>query len=1028
MAFPVEEGMDRVVATPLGQTPPVLGSEIYEDPDLLRRRRKGAKVDWNIDETYTFCLWSAYVDFLEWRCINLPGIRPFDLANVIGPQHLNLTLYDIEENSERHYQSKMTNIVRIEMSNAIKSNIGPIALDWTNRKGRDATNVKAALDESNEFIREEEEEKYAELGEGMYIRSGDSICLRELRKGSSQDLTSRFVTYAGGFAVLQDNTSAAIVIEKVERSKSKSKKKKRTRLIHTGDTVLFKLITHDSADDRAETLYLTIHRGWWLKWSTKYPNKNGFFTIHTHETEGYDTVIDGPMPAETQASYLTLGGSIRLQHKRWRHQVGVAKQDSATYGGRMLGLYAPRSDNNTDEIFNDIEDETDLANEDVGMYSGKKARSDWLRPLQFQVCEFSPLQNGSLKAASEEFPEETTTDGKLLFSDETMTVDVPVWIEMLNRKERIIQLAYVVRVSPQYKSNEEMSREGLNSFFRLRTGPQLSHLMRAGLKWRSTMRSQKQKNPVSSTSMEDNGMRDLSDCPASPKGCQLSQDDDDLQRLSSHSNGDSSSHSKMDESVSIDEWAVESCDDEDVAETAPLSIERSGSNDRPAKSRKIIGKLARKTASTGKTVVKQSVKVGKGTVNLMAPRPKNPPSREPKGGKKSSRKTGNRNEKDLRISISRSMRRKGVKKLALDQPSVLAGELTPPEQSCRTVSSMLALMSSQALSSDVGKTFSNLLASELGNSKGQEDRFLSGGATQMGVIPGNGSEEVLADCIVARCLWESHWREEWCCLTERGIQFYAPLTNSPCLELSKKDVRSVRRLTAGDDNPFPGYPLLVIETAWQCYYVSFDDEDTVSAFTTKLEDALSKADQDGSSSNLDESILWEARFWQGFQDSLRSSSGRGKWADLSSGNSTKSTRVILNNRRMVFDLPKEPENIADFVANLLNTALSFSQLGRLKENPDLLISFLDSTSQLRRIQLQDLDRVSAESFCIFVNLYHWYVLCGTMKATFATEVCFTHSKPFFMTIMQPPATRAAPVGEWPTTETHVQPIHAYVLL
>jgi hypothetical protein len=40
MAFPVEEGMNRVLATPPGQTPPPLGGEIPADAESIKRRKK----------------------------------------------------------------------------------------------------------------------------------------------------------------------------------------------------------------------------------------------------------------------------------------------------------------------------------------------------------------------------------------------------------------------------------------------------------------------------------------------------------------------------------------------------------------------------------------------------------------------------------------------------------------------------------------------------------------------------------------------------------------------------------------------------------------------------------------------------------------------------------------------------------------------------------------------------------------------------------------------------------------------------
>jgi hypothetical protein len=109
MSFAVQQGMNRLVTTPPGQPLPILGQEIVEDADSMTKRRKLKQYAWNTTDTYTMSLWSAYVDFLDWRCMNLPGIRPFDLASCTGRQPIHLTLYEIVEtaggddnNSNRH--------------------------------------------------------------------------------------------------------------------------------------------------------------------------------------------------------------------------------------------------------------------------------------------------------------------------------------------------------------------------------------------------------------------------------------------------------------------------------------------------------------------------------------------------------------------------------------------------------------------------------------------------------------------------------------------------------------------------------------------------------------------------------------------------------------------------------------------------------------------------------------------------------------------------------------------------------------
>lgn len=73
LSFPVEASMDRIVITKPGETPPKLGHELYESLESVKRRRKmgAGSVDWNLEDTYTMCLWSAYCDWIKWKCLNV---------------------------------------------------------------------------------------------------------------------------------------------------------------------------------------------------------------------------------------------------------------------------------------------------------------------------------------------------------------------------------------------------------------------------------------------------------------------------------------------------------------------------------------------------------------------------------------------------------------------------------------------------------------------------------------------------------------------------------------------------------------------------------------------------------------------------------------------------------------------------------------------------------------------------------------------------------------------------------------------
>ena len=111
---------------------------------------------------------------------------------------------------------------------------------------------------------------------------------------------------------------------------------------------------------------------------------------------------------------------------------------------------------------------------------------------------------------------------------------------------------------------------------------------------------------------------------------------------------------------------------------------------------------------------------------------------------------------------------------------------------------------------------------------------------KMGVTPLQSRGPVHLESAVARCIWESHWREEWCGMYETCVSFYAPMTKSPSLEIAFIDIQNVRPLDAGLFAPLPGFPLLVLETAWLCHYIAFRDEETRDTFGEKVEDAVAR--------------------------------------------------------------------------------------------------------------------------------------------------------------------------------------------
>lgn len=1112
MSFTVEGSLDRLVVSKPGETPPKLGTSIEEDPESMKRRKKGVPVDWNLEDTYTMALWSAYVDFLDWRVINLPGIRPFGLSSILGTQPFYLTMYMIDENraNDKHYLKDITNVINLELSNDKEAEMGAHAMKWSNENERnvqpplqrlrsldDAKKLvpasnndlsgqeifasKSAEDPAEEVEDDDDAETAAELGEGIYMRSGDSMCLRELvGSGEEEHSKGSFVSMGGGFAVLQEQ-DVPIIIEKTRRSE-------KNRLIKSGDTVMFKMIQ----GTRKETKYLTIHRGWWLKWVSTVPSKNGSFTIYNHDYDFDKCDHIGAQTSDSQSSYLTMGGSFTLRHKRWSsYFVGVASEPSPTYGGRMLGLYNPKKTEQTmEEQYQSDEGEADEGDPEL-----KASKASWMKPLILTAIEpqivSAPLvpsspRNDQLAELDDKLLDTTAllNAKRLTFCSDHARADVPAWIEMMNRRDRVRQLTYVVRVSQRVKDDQK-SDDGYHdeteqidkepeTFFRLRTGRELAEIMRVGQSVRhyvssddiSANRSRRsetwmpridkpgssQGRPSLRNSSNDNVQvaspiaprREQVASSLSPRQDHKAEGDlpepfsfDSLPLKEEESDDESAediveSDDQVVQQV-LEEGANEAEDVEldsdsesDISINEPeVEVETDGASDGErkkkqgvvGKSKALIGKSVKataggvkKTAKLGVKTTKLTGKVALATGKLTATAVKGagkltgkaavgttkvafrggmkavnagksagraviaPVSRKSKKPPKTEPKTKHK-EKD-HVAVSKSLKK--MARIEKKSASFLAGELCAPEQSRRTASGVLSRMSTLPMNAPHWKQCNSVLQSQVQHETEQDRWFLEGTSVELGVIPLSGDNsrgKLLHESLVARCLWESHWREEWCGAYGTCLSFYAPLSKTPCIEIAYIDITNVRPLDASAMSPLPGLPLLVLETAWLCHYIAFHDEVSRDTFGEKVETAIdAHIKQVEDTASLQEEDLRKARFWQGFQSLSESSlsSGVGKWAKLSIKDKLKD-RAILNGRRMAFDpidvrLVDSTDGIS-FVEDLLARALSFS-LESLENDPDSFVEFLDLTSQLRILPLDEIDLTSKKSLCFFANIYH----------------------------------------------------------
>ena len=510
LTFAVEKAFDRIVMSKEGENLPVLGTEIIEDPDAVRRRKAGEPIEYNTEDTFTFALWSAYGDFTQWKCVNLPAIRPFSFDSLLMGQNFSMHLYYLGNTNgdTRHINAYQRRYVSFELNNARYCKISEARKNLALMEDADVQESMSLADQEDTFsdngervgdilsdsdssgsddeqlsFDDEQTGALEELGEGIYLKSGDIVVLREESGGRNQIDSS--LTNGGGYATLQTETADTIIIEKIHPKRRKKgnfdkEQIKKSPLIRNGDTVAIKLI-----DTLESVNYLSVRNGWWLKWIKKLPKNSGLFTIHTNDIEdinGSSRTSSRRLGVETQSSYLRYGGTFYLKSKGSVLEVGVRVSNSAKFGGRVLGLYKNGSYYVT-EFDRKAEDEN------------RGSRRQMMMPLKLRV---------DLPVQSESFVEEDSSPALLTTPRhrplttleepiEDFRIDAPAWLEIMHRNKRQVYRAYAIRMtrhnacipdSPGARIQSKcgsVDEKSLVSFLRFRTGKELTPLLRLGL-------------------------------------------------------------------------------------------------------------------------------------------------------------------------------------------------------------------------------------------------------------------------------------------------------------------------------------------------------------------------------------------------------------------------------------------------------------------------------------------------------------------------------------------------------------------
>lgn len=143
LSFPVGTSMDSFTATKSGQGQvdlPELGKDILENKESILQRKKGKKIEWNVDDVYTMSFSSMYLDFIEWKLMNFPGLKPFSVNTVAGIQPIKLTLYThgmtCDKMAEKKEEVQRNIVFSMEVSNSHKSTLGKDAKEWLATRSR----------------------------------------------------------------------------------------------------------------------------------------------------------------------------------------------------------------------------------------------------------------------------------------------------------------------------------------------------------------------------------------------------------------------------------------------------------------------------------------------------------------------------------------------------------------------------------------------------------------------------------------------------------------------------------------------------------------------------------------------------------------------------------------------------------------------------------------------------------------------------------------------------------------------------
>eukprot|EP01134_Creolimax_fragrantissima_P001056 CFRG1056T1 len=121
ITFPLQESCDKLIITPPGEEPPELCKATMLPGGLSKAEMKKV-VDYNNDDTYTLSMHGMYVNWLQWRLVNIPGVPNVHIENFCEDMPVSFVAYTLPKTyNGPHMQADKRYLFQVKMSPASRS-------------------------------------------------------------------------------------------------------------------------------------------------------------------------------------------------------------------------------------------------------------------------------------------------------------------------------------------------------------------------------------------------------------------------------------------------------------------------------------------------------------------------------------------------------------------------------------------------------------------------------------------------------------------------------------------------------------------------------------------------------------------------------------------------------------------------------------------------------------------------------------------------------------------------------------------